>query len=177
MIIGLIGAGRFGSEWARLAVACGHEVIVSNSRGPESLLELVTALGANAQAGSVEEAAYGGDVVVLTIPISHYRTVPVQPLAGKVVLDCCNYYPQKHGPIVELDDESITSSELLQAHLPTSRVVKGFNHIRALEITTDGRPAGNEKRRALAIAGDNVEAKQTVRQLQPTATTIQPASR
>jgi predicted dinucleotide-binding enzyme len=102
---------------------------------------------------------------VVTIPLKNYRDVPVAPLAGKIVIDTNNYYPQRDGHIAQLDDESATTAELLQAHLPTSRVVKAFNHIRAGDLTTDGTPAGTPNRRALAIAGDDAEAKQVVADL------------
>ena len=165
MVIGLIGAGNIGSQVARLAVAAGHEVIVSNSRGPETLTELVAELGERARAGTAHDAAEGGEVVVVTIPLKHYRSVPVDPLAGKIVIDTNNYYPGRDGRIAELDDESTTTSELLQAHLPGSRVVKAFNHIYAPELTTDGRPAGTDNRRGLVIAGDDAGAKETVTML------------
>ena len=165
MVIGLIGAGNIGSQVARLAVAAGHEVIVSNSRGPETLTELVAELGERARAGTAHDAAEGGEVVVVTIPLKHYRSVPVDPLAGKIVIDTNNYYPGRDGRIAQLDDESTTTSELLQAHLPGSRVVKAFNHIYAAELTTDGRPAGTDNRRGLVIAGDDAGAKETVTML------------
>jgi len=163
--IGLIGAGNIGSQVARLAVAHGYDVVISNSRGPETLAELVAELGPRARAATPVGAAKAGDIVVVTIPLKHYRTVPVEPLAGKIVIDTNNYYPQRDGHIAELDDESTTTSELLQAHLPTSRVVKAFNHIYAAQLTTDGRPAGTKNRRALVIAGDDAAAKAAVARL------------
>jgi predicted dinucleotide-binding enzyme len=163
--IGLIGAGHIGSQIARLAVASGHNVVISNSRGPQTLSALVNELGAKAKAGSALEAARAGEIVVVTIPLKNYRQVPVEPLAGKVVIDTNNYYPERDGHIRELDDESTTTSELLQAHLPKSRVVKAFNHIHAAEITTHGQPAGSKNRRALVIAGDDPAAKETVTHL------------
>jgi predicted dinucleotide-binding enzyme len=163
--IGLIGAGHIGSQVARLSVASGHEVIVSNSRGPDTLTELVTELGPRARAGTVLDAARAGDIVVVSIPLKHYRSVPVEPLAGKIVIDTNNYYPQRDGHIAELDGESTTTSELLQAHLPTSKVVKAFNHIYASQLTTDGQPSGTPNRRALVIAGDDPDAKATVARL------------
>jgi 8-hydroxy-5-deazaflavin:NADPH oxidoreductase len=163
--IGLIGAGHIGSQVARLAVANGYDVVISNSRGPDSLKDLVSELGPRARAGTVAEAAAAGDLVVVTIPLKHYRTVPVEPLAGKVVIDTNNYYPQRDGRIPELDNESTTTSELLQAHLPASKVVKAFNHIYAAELTTHGQPPGSSDRRALVIAGDDSEAKAVVTHL------------
>ena len=163
--IGLIGAGHIGSQVARLAVSHGYDVVISNSRGPDTLSELVKELGPRARAGTVDDAATAGDIVVVTIPLKNYRQVPVAPLAGKVVIDTNNYYPQRDGHIAELDNESTTTAELLQQHLPASKVVKAFNHIYAAQLTTDGRPAGTPNRRALVIAGDDAGAKQAVTRL------------
>jgi predicted dinucleotide-binding enzyme len=163
--IGLIGAGNIGSQLARLGVENGYDVILSNSRGPETLSALVHELGPGARAATPADAAREGDIVVVTIPLKRYREVPVEPLAGKIVIDTNNYYPQRDGHIPELDDESTTTAELLQAHLPKSRVVKAFNHIYAAELTTHGLPAGAKNRRALVIAGDDAEAKKTVTHL------------
>jgi predicted dinucleotide-binding enzyme len=163
--IGFIGAGHIGSQLARLAVRNGYDVVISNSRGPETLSDLVAELGPRARAATAVDAARAGDIVVVTIPLKNYRSVPVEPLAGKIVIDTNNYYPQRDGHIPELDNESTTTSELLQAHLPTSKVVKAFNHIYASQLTTDGTPSGTKNRRALAIAGNDREAKATVTQL------------
>ena len=163
--IGLIGAGHIGSQVARLAVAHDYNVVISNSRGPETLSELVAELGPRARAATAAEAATAGDIVVVTVPLKNYRSIPVEPLRGKVVIDTNNYYPQRDGHIPELDNESTTTAELLQAHLPTSKVVKAFNHIYAAELTTHGQPPGTKNRRALVIAGDDREAKATVTRL------------
>ena len=163
--IGLIGAGHIGSQVARLAVASGYDVVLSNSRGPDTLAGLVAELGPKARAATPEEAARAGDVVVVTVPLKAYKSVPVAPLRGKIVIDTNNYYPQRDGHIPELDNESTTTSELLQRHLPESKVVKAFNHIYAAQLTTDGKPAGAADRRALVIAGDDTGAKATVARL------------
>ena len=163
--IGLIGAGHIGSQVARLAVAHHYDVVISNSRGPETLSDLVAELGPRARAATAVEAASAGDIVVVTVPLKNYRSVPVEPLRGKVVIDTNNYYPQRDGHIPELDNESTTTAELLQAHLPASKVVKAFNHIYAAELTTHGQPSGTANRRALVIAGDDREAKATVTSL------------
>ncbi len=160
--IGLIGAGHIGSQVARLAIAQGDDVVISNSRGPETLADLVAELGPRARAATPLEAAKAGDIVVVTVPLKNYRSVPVEPLAGKIVIGTNNYYPERDGHIPELDDESTTTAELLQAHLPKSKVVKAFNHIYASELTTHGQPAGTPNRRALVIAGDDASAKATV---------------
>lgn len=160
--IGLIGSGNIGSTVARLAVAAGYDVVLSNSRGPETLSDLVEQLGPRARAATPTEAAAAGDIVVVTVPLKAYREVPVEPLRGKVVIDTNNYYPQRDGHIAELDDESTTSSELLQAHLPDSHVVKAFNNIFSAHLGSLARPAGSPERSALAIAGDDADAKRTV---------------
>ncbi len=160
--IGLIGAGHIGSQVARLAVKNGYDVLISNSRGRETLAELIAELGTKACGGTPLEAAKAGDIVVVTVPLKAYRSVPVEPLVGKVVIDTNNYYPQRDGQIPELDSEATTTAELLQAHLPKSKVVKAFNHIYAAELTTHGLPAGTPNRRALVIAGDDADAKATV---------------
>ncbi len=163
--IGLIGAGKIGSQLARLAVKNGYDVVISNSRGPDSLGDLVKELGPRARAGTVADAARAGDIVVVTIPLKNIGQVPVEPLAGKIVIDTNNYYPQRDGHIAALDSETTTTAELLQAHLPRSKVVKAFNHIYAAALTTDGQPAGTKNRRALVIAGDDPDAKGTVARL------------
>lgn len=163
--IGLIGAGHIGSQLARLAVRHGHNVVISNSRGPQSLAGLIAELGPTARAATPAEAAETGEVVIVTVPLKSYRAVPVGPLAGKVVIDTNNYYPERDGHIAALDTESTTTSELLQAHLPTSKVVKAFSHIYAAALTTDGQPPGTDNRRALAIAGNDAAAKATAAKL------------
>jgi predicted dinucleotide-binding enzyme len=160
--LGLIGSGNIGSTVARLAVAAGYDVVLSNSRGPATLADLVEELGDSARAATPEEAAAAGDIVVVTVPLKAVDDVPVEPLRGKVVIDTCNYYPQRDGHIAALDDESTTTSELVQAHLPESQVVKGFNNIYFQFLHDLARPAGAADRSVLAIAGNDDGAKKTV---------------
>jgi predicted dinucleotide-binding enzyme len=160
--LGTIGAGSIGTNVARAALARGDDVVLSNSRGPNTLSEVVSALGPGARAGTVDAAASEGDIVLVAIPLKNYRSVPTDAVGDKVVIDADNYYPQRDGQIPELDDERTTSSELLQAHLPEAKVVKTFNHIQAAQIVSDGTPPGTPDRRALAIAGDDRAAKDTV---------------
>jgi len=163
--IGLIGAGHIGSQVARLSIRHGYDVVISNSRGPETLQDLIRDLGPQARAGTPAQAAEAGDIVVVTIPLKNIGDVPVAALAGKIVIDTNNYYPQRDGQIRELDNEEATTSELLQRHLPDSKVVKAFNHIYAAALTTDGQPAGTPGRRALAISGDDADANRIVTRL------------
>jgi predicted dinucleotide-binding enzyme len=160
--IGFIGAGNIGGNLARRAVEHGYDVVLSNSRGPETLADLIAELGPKARAATPAEAAEAADIAVVTVPLKNYEDVPVEPLAGKIVLDTNNYYFERDGHIAVLDDNLDTVSGLLQKHLPTSRIVKAFNHIPAADLLTSGTPTGTVNRRALAIAGDDVEAKAVV---------------
>jgi 8-hydroxy-5-deazaflavin:NADPH oxidoreductase len=157
--IGFIGSGNIGSTVARLAVDAGHDVVLSNSRGPETLQDLTAELGPHARAATAQDAAVAGDIVVVTIPLKNVDQVPSEPLRGKVVIDTCNYYPQRDGQIAELDDKSSTSSELVQRLLPGSRVVKAFNNIQFSHLASLQRAQGDPSRSVLAIAGDDAEAK------------------
>jgi len=159
--IGIIGAGHIGGTLAARFVAAGHEVAISNSRGPETLAGLVE----GAQPMTVEDAERFGEVVVVSIPLGRYLEVPTDAVEGKVVIDTNNYYPQRDGHIPELDDDSTTSSELLQAHLPRARVVKAFNAIVWTKLRDDGRPAGDPGRVGIPISGDDEQAKRTVAEL------------
>jgi 8-hydroxy-5-deazaflavin:NADPH oxidoreductase len=169
--LGLIGAGHIGSALARTALDAGWDVVISNSRGPETLADLVSELasrptaGGAVRAGTATEAAAAADVAVVTIPVKAIGQVPVEPLDGKVVIDTNNYYPQRDGQIAELDDGRSTSSELLQRHLPGSTVVKAFNHIQAAQIVSARSAPGTADRRALVVAGDDAAAKQRVADL------------
>ena len=158
-VVGIIGSGNIGGQVARRAVATGYDVLIANSRGPQTLTALVDELGTRARAVSLEEAARQADLIVVAIPIDKYPALPADAFAGKAVLDAGNYYPDWNGRIAALEDESTTTAELLQAHLSTAHVVKAFSNIAAADITTDGRAAGDPERRALPIAGDDAGAK------------------
>jgi len=160
--IGLIGSGNIGTAIAEQAVAAGHDVILSNSRGPETLTDLVGRLGDRARAGTAQEAAAEGDLVVVTIPFKSYEQVPAEPLAGKVVIDTNNYYFERDGRFPEIDEGRTSPSELLATHLRGAKVVKAFNAIQAAHIVSAATTAGDPARRAIPIAGDDEEAKQTV---------------
>jgi predicted dinucleotide-binding enzyme len=157
--VGLIGSGRIGGTVAKLAVAAGLPVILSNSRGPDTLTELAGELGPLARAGTGREAAEGGDLVVLTIPFHAFRNVDPWPLGGKVVIDTCNYYPQRDGQFPELDSGALTSSELIQRHLAQAAVVKAFNNIFYKHLESLARSSGAPGRSYLPIAGNDPEAR------------------
>ncbi|MFJ2115982.1 MULTISPECIES: NADPH-dependent F420 reductase [unclassified Streptomyces] len=163
--LGFIGTGMIGSALARLAVAGGLDVVLSNADGPESLTELVAELGERARAATVVEAAEAGDVVVATIPLSAHDQLPAAALAGKIVIDTMNYYPQRDGRVAVLDAQELTSSELVQRHLAGSRVVKACNTIDFRRLFTLARPSGADDRSGMAIAGDDPAAKAEVARL------------
>ena len=163
MKIGIIGSGNIGATTARLFAGAGHDVTIANSRGPESLAELVGDLGPNAQAATVEDAARASDVVLIAIPLRAYPDLPAEAFAGKVVIDANNYYPQRDGQIPELDREETTSSELLARHLGGARIVKSFNTMNFRPLGSDGRPdAPRAERLAIYLAGDDEGAKEIV---------------
>lgn len=160
MKIGIIGAGFIGRALASLAVRSGHDVMISNSRSPVTLGSTAVAIGC--KVGTAHDAAAFGEVVFVAIPLLNYKAIPVQPLAGKVVVDANNYYPQRDGQIEALVTQQATTSGLLAQHLQGARVVKAFNAILQGDLEKDGRPAGSPDRRALPIAGDDAAAKKVV---------------
>ncbi|WTD60472.1 NAD(P)-binding domain-containing protein [Micromonospora sp. NBC_01638] len=160
--VGFIGSGSIGSTIARLAVAAGHQVVLSNSRGPETLANTVAELGPRASAATREEAAAAGGIVVVTVPVTAFPDVPAAPLAGKTVIDTCNYGPDRDGHIPELDGTSLTSSELLLRYAPDAELVKAFNTIYFKHLLSLARPAGAADRSYLPIAGDSAPAKAAV---------------
>ncbi|MEJ5945669.1 NAD(P)-binding domain-containing protein [Pseudokineococcus basanitobsidens] len=160
--IGLIGSGNIGSTVARLAVDAGYDVVLSNSRGPETLADLVAQLGPHARAATAAEAAEAGDLVLVTVPLHAYRDVPVEPLVGKTVMDTNNYYPDRDGHVDALDRAETTTSSLLAEHLPQSHVVKVFNTIFFVALAQLGRASGADDRSTLPVFGDDAGAKAEV---------------
>jgi 8-hydroxy-5-deazaflavin:NADPH oxidoreductase len=162
MKIGIIGSGRIGGTLAGKLSAAGHEVGLANAHGPRSLEEKARDLGPGVRPMTVEEAAGYGEVVIVSIPFGSYRTVPAEPLRGKVVVDTGNYYPERDGHFRELDDDSTTSTELVQEHLRGARVVKAFNAVRWTVLQDEGESRGAAGRLAMPLAGDDRDAKLVV---------------
>ncbi|MFK4113914.1 NADPH-dependent F420 reductase [Microbacterium sp. NPDC006705] len=156
--VGIIGAGHIGSALAEGLVARGYDVVIANSRGPETLNDLVAKLGDRARAATAQDAAEAADWAVVTVPLKALEDIPAEPLAGKIVLDTNNYYWERDGRIAELEAKRTTTSEMAQRHFAESKVVKAFNHIPAADINTGGSPAGTPDRRALATASDHPDA-------------------
>lgn len=160
--VSLIGSGQIGGTVARLSVAAGHHVVLSNSRGPETLSDVAADLGPLARAATPAEAATAGDLVLVSVPVLAFGKMPAAALAGRVVMDTCNYYPQRDGQIPDLDSGALTSSALLQRDLPGAAVVKVFNNIFYRHLASLARPAGDPSRSFLPIAGDDAAAKAAV---------------
>ncbi|HTB54981.1 MAG TPA: NAD(P)-binding domain-containing protein [Trebonia sp.] len=160
--IGILGSGHVGNNLAKAAIAHGYDVVLSNTQGPDSLSGLVKELGPHASAATPAGAAGAGDFAIVAIPLATIGQVPVGPLAGKVVICTINYFPEPYGHVPEIDNGTTTAPGLLQAHLPESRVVRAFSMINAAEMSGDGHPPGDPRRRALALAGDDPAAKRLV---------------
>ncbi|GHH83802.1 NADP oxidoreductase [Streptomyces sulfonofaciens] len=161
MRIGIIGAGRIGSTLGRQLAGIGHEVAIANSRGPETLGDLVADIGGSARAVTPREAAEFGQVVIETIPYGRYRELPAEQLRGKVVVDTANYHPERDGHDPELDDDSTTSSEKIRA-FTGANLVKAFNAIYWENLRDQGRPKGEPGRLAIPVSGTDSEAKAVV---------------
>ena len=164
MKIGIIGAGHIGATAAKLFTQAGHDVAISNSRGPASLSELIGKLGPRSRAMTVEDAAKFGDIVVLAVPWRTPEALPrAETVAGKIVIDAMNPYTAQGG-IMDLGDRS--SSERVAARLPGARLVKAFNTIYWEHLASEGRPdLPLPERRAVFVAGDDPEAKRVVQKL------------
>lgn len=155
---GIIGAGNIGTAVSTALIRAGHQVVIANSRGPESLADLVAQLGDGARAATAEEAARAGEVVLVAVPFGKEDQLPAEALAGKIVLDADNYYWERDGHHAAIDAGEATVGGELQARLPQSKVARAFNHIGAAQIVSDGTPAGTPGRRALATSSDDPEA-------------------
>lgn len=166
MNIGVIGAGLIGGTVARLASAAGHEVRIANSRAPETLREMARELGANAV--SAREAAMAEDIIVLSIPQAAIAALPpglfeATPRTA-VVIDTGNYYPRTRDGVIGEIDDGMLDSEWVAGRIGRP-VVKAFNMIKARSLATGGCERGTPGRIAIAISGDDPEAKARVAML------------
>jgi 8-hydroxy-5-deazaflavin:NADPH oxidoreductase len=160
--ISFIGSGLISSQLARLSVAAGYNVVLSNSRAPDTLSELVQELGPKARAATPVEAARDGDIVVISIPFFAYTKLPVEALSGKIVIDTMNYYPERDGDMPEVKTDIVTTSEVVQNYLVGAKVVRALNNMDWVRLSTRARPEGASDRSALPIAGDDAGAKAAV---------------
>jgi 8-hydroxy-5-deazaflavin:NADPH oxidoreductase len=161
--VGFVGAGMIGQALATRFGALGHEAMLSNSRGPETLERVVASIPGEVQAGTVAEAARFGELGVVAIPLRAIAELPADAFAGKTVVDANNYYPDRDGRIPELDRGELTSSGLLASVLPDASVVKAFNTIFFRRLLEDGRPdLPAAERLAIPVAADDADAKRQV---------------
>jgi 8-hydroxy-5-deazaflavin:NADPH oxidoreductase len=163
--IGIIGSGHVGSNLARAAIAHGYDVVLSGAGEPGARQALARELGPKARAATATESAEAGDFAIVATPIGAVGSIPVEPLRGKVVIATINYFPQRDGHIAEIDDGALSVPGVLQRHLPDSKVVRAFSMIEAADMSDDGHPKGDAKRRAIAISGDDEAAKKLVTRL------------
>ncbi|PXK37528.1 NADPH-dependent F420 reductase [Pectobacterium versatile] len=160
--IGIIGSGMIGSQVARLAVAAGVNVIISNSRGPHTLNGLVDELGPLARAATITEQVAEADIIIAAIPLAAYKKLNAQELAGKIVVDTMNYYPERDGEMSEISTAETASSDLVQKHLHKSLVVRALNNMDWVRLGSRARPSGSDDRSALPVAGNDEAAKAEV---------------
>ena len=156
--ISIIGSGMIGGQVARLAVSAGFNVVISNSRGPETLVDLVAELGPLAKAATAGDAIKASSLIVASIPFKNYKDLSPDALAGKIVIDTLNYYPERDSIMPEVKTESVAESELLQRHLSKSIVVKAINNMDWIRLLSCARAKNAPDRSALPIAGDDAKA-------------------
>jgi len=153
--VGILGAGRVGIVLARLARGAGLEVLIAGSGAPEGIARGLATEAPGAIATTSDDAARRSDIVILAIPLPKFRTLPVDALRGKLVIDSMNYWWELDGLLPEFADPLTSTSETIQAFLKDSRIVKSLNHASLWELENLARPEGDPDRRALAVAGDD----------------------
>ncbi len=163
--IGIIGAGEVGAQVARAAILNGYKVVIANSRGPETLKELIEELGSSASAATAKDAALAGDFIVVAVPLKLVNNMPAKELAGKIVIDTNNYMPRRDGHFPMIDSGEKTVHELRQEQLPGTKVANAFNHIQAPTLFQLARPKGDPDRIALTVSSNYPEAVELVTKL------------
>jgi len=154
-VVGIIGAGKLGVVLAQLALKAGYEVYVSSSGSPDAIRLAVNTLAPGAAAGTNGEVIQKADVVILALPLSKFKQLPANSLAGKLVIDATNYWWEVDGPRDEIVPNHQSSSEAVQAYFSGARVVKALSHMGYHHLHDEARQEGAAERKAIAVAGDN----------------------
>ncbi|WP_221931901.1 NADPH-dependent F420 reductase [Paracoccus sp. M683] len=160
-VIGILGAGRVGTAIARRALAAGYQVRVASSRPATEIALVLQFVAPGAIASDADEVIAGSDIIVLALPLSKYRNLRPDALAGKIVVDAMNYWAPTDGVLPEFEGAP-SSTEVVADHLAGARLVRSFNHMGYHEIDGEARPKGDAERRAMAVAGDDPQARETV---------------
>lgn len=163
MKLGIVGAGRISQALATRLVPAGYEIMMSNSRGVEAVSEVAEAYGC--RPGTAADAAQFGDVVVVTVPLNRLGALPVEAIGCRIVIDTCNYYPNRDGDRPEFERGPETTSGYLQKLLPSAKVVKAFNSIMSPQLATGGVAIASGARHALPIASDDPASAKVVEQI------------
>jgi len=160
--IGILGAGKVGTVLGRLFLAAGYPVTIAGSGATSKIALIVDVLVPGARVALAEDVARDADLVILALPLGKYLSIPREALRGKLVLDAMNYWWEIDGIRDDLSDPRVSTSELVQAYLADSRVIKAFNHMGYHDLDEGPRPPGTPGRKALGIAGDDADDLATV---------------
>jgi predicted dinucleotide-binding enzyme len=156
--IAVLGAGKSGSAIARVAVEAGYDVSIAASGSPDAIALIARIMVPGAEPRWAADAVRDADLVVLAVPMHRFHGLDPDLLAGKIVVDVMNYWPEVDGVLPEFEAAGLSSSEIVQRRLSSATVVKTLNHVGYHELEDERRPAGAPDRHALAVAGDDPSA-------------------
>lgn len=164
-VIGIFGAGKVGTALARLLVASGYDVLIAGSPRQTALDLLVSVVAPGARVVTPAALVEGADVIIVAVPFGKAGSVPWEDFGGRIVVDAMNYWPPVDGHISAIDDDERSTSEINASRNPLARVVKSLNHVGYHEMEDDAMDAGSPLRRALAVVGDDADARAVIARL------------
>lgn len=164
-VIGIFGAGKVGTALARLLVASGYDVRMAGSPRQTALDLLVAVVAPGARVATPAELVAESDVIIVAVPFGKGGTVPWDDFGSRIVVDAMNYWPPVDGHIAEIDADERSTSEINAARNPLARVVKSLNHLGYHEMEDDSMDAGSPLRRAIAVVGDDADARAVIARL------------